>query len=154
MSDEDEKHRSFRSVLRGLPMEKTTFRRILVIDDSPEFSSMFVRFLKRYGYEVTKALDGLEGLEKARLEKPDLIVLDVMLPGMNGHKVCRMIKFDQQLKKIPILVLTSRMSEGDEQLAYQCGADAFIAKGTENLVILAKIKNLLRPSIDDPLEVS
>lgn len=135
-------------------MEKTYFRKILLIDDSPEFSSMFGKFLKRHGYEVSKAQDGLEGLEKARLEKPDLIILDVMLPGMNGHKVCRMIKFDQQLKKIPVLVLTARMSEDDEQLAFQCGADAFIVKGTENNAILAELKKLLRQSIDNHLEAT
>jgi CheY-like chemotaxis protein len=117
--------------------------KILIIDDNPAVRTMLCKLLEGYGYRTATAEDGLEALEAARLEKPDLILLDVMLPGMDGFKVCRMIKFDRQLKAIPVIILTSRMGEEDRNLAFQVGADAFIVKAVRTAEILEKIRELL-----------
>jgi DNA-binding response OmpR family regulator len=123
--------------------ESASRKKILIVDDDPAISIMLDKLMKAYGYETVMAQDGLQALDMARTEKPDLIVLDVMLPGMDGYKVCRWIKFDQQLKKIPVMILTSRMSPQDEQLAFECGADAFVTKAVKTEVILSQLKSLL-----------
>jgi two-component system alkaline phosphatase synthesis response regulator PhoP len=118
-------------------------RKILIIDDNPAVCSMLEMLLRENGYKAISCQDGLDGLYKARQEKPDLILLDVMLPGMDGFKVCRMIKFDQQLKAIPVVILTSRMGEEDREIGYQCGADAYVVKATRVSSILEEIRKLL-----------
>jgi DNA-binding response OmpR family regulator len=122
---------------------QTVQKKILIVDDSPAICSVLEKLFKIYHYQTVTAQDGLKGLDAARAEKPDLIVLDVMLPEMDGYKVCRMIKFDQNLKQIPVLILTSKMAPEDERLAFECGADAFVPKATKTEVILSEIKRLL-----------
>ena len=90
------------------------------------------------------AYDGQEGLEKAKEEKPDLIVLDLMLPKMDGYKVCGLLKADTRYGKIPIIILTARAQESDEKFGLECGADAYIIKPFQHEVVLAKIKELLK----------
>ncbi len=121
----------------------TTAKKILIIDDNPAVLNTLELLLKDNRYASITATDGLDGLYKARQEQPDLILLDLMLPGMDGLKVCRMIKFDPQLKKIPVLVLTSRMMEEDREAAFQCGADGFLMKATSTDVILKEIAKYL-----------
>ena len=118
-------------------------KKILVVDDDPAICNMLDKLLKANGYGTVTTQDGLQALNLARTERPDLIILDVMLPGMDGYKVCRWIKFDQQLKKIPVMILTSRMSPQDEQLAFECGADAFVTKAVKTEAILSQMKKLL-----------
>jgi CheY-like chemotaxis protein len=125
-------------------IEQPTQKKILIVDDDPAVSSMLQKLFRAYHYKTVMAHDGLEALGTVRKEKPDLIVLDVMLPGMDGFKVCRMIKYDQQFKQIPIIILTSRMTPDDERLAFQCGANAFVSKSTKTEVIISEIKNLLK----------
>jgi len=79
-------------------------KKILIVDDDPAITNMLDKLIKAHGYDTLTAQDGLQALNAARAEKPDLILLDVMLPGMDGYKVCRWIKFDQQLKKIPVMI--------------------------------------------------
>ena len=119
-------------------------KKILIVEDDSAVSTMLQKLLKAYHYRTVLAEDGLDALSAVRREKPDMIVLDVMLPGMDGFKVCRMIKYDQQFKQIPVMILTSRMTPEDERLAFQCGADAFVTKATKTEVILSEIKNLLK----------
>jgi DNA-binding response OmpR family regulator len=121
----------------------TTVKKILIIDDNPAVRNTLELLLKDNGYASLSAEDGLDGLYKARQEKPDLILLDLMLPGMDGFKVCRMIKFDPNLKKIPVVILTSRMTEEDREAGFQCGADGYIMKATRADVILKEIERLL-----------
>jgi two-component system alkaline phosphatase synthesis response regulator PhoP len=123
--------------------ESASRKKILIVDDDPAISLMLEKLMKAHGYDTVTAPDGLQALNMARTEKPDLIILDVMLPGMDGYRVCRWIKFDQQLKKIPLMILTSRMSPQDEQLAFECGADAFVIKAVKTEVILSQLKSLL-----------
>lgn len=124
-------------------MEKPLSKHILIIDDNEAVLRMLEKWFKEYQYKISCAQDGLEGLSLARQLKPDCIVLDLMLPGMDGHKVCRMIKFDKALRRIPVLILTSRMGPEEEELAKHCGADAFINKGTKIEHIVNEVRKLM-----------
>lgn len=124
-----------------------TKKKILVVEDEAELTGAIQIRLEQAGYEVLTAYDGQEGLEKARTENPDLIVLDLMLPKIDGYKVCRMLKFDEKYKKIPVVMLTARAQEKDENLGYEVGADAFITKPFKYQVLLAKIAELLGGSV-------
>jgi two-component system alkaline phosphatase synthesis response regulator PhoP len=123
--------------------QPSAVKKILVIDDNPAVCNTLELLLKDNHYTSVTAADGLDGLYKARQENPDLILLDLMLPGMDGLKVCRMIKFDPLLKKIPVVILTSRMLEEDREAAFQCGADGYLIKATSTDVILKEIKKLI-----------
>ena len=118
-------------------------KRILVVDDEVQLVEMVKIRLEANGYEVLSAYDGQEALDKARAEKPDLMILDLMLPKLDGYKVCRMLKFDEKYKSIPIILFTARVQESDKETGSQVGADAYITKPFEPQVLLAKIKELL-----------
>lgn len=118
-------------------------KRILVVDDEFELVKAIQIRLEQADYDVIVAYDGQEALEKARKEKPDLIVLDLMLPKIDGYKVCRMLKFDDKYKQIPIIMLTARGQESDQKTGYETGADAYMTKPFQHEVVLAKIKELL-----------
>ena len=105
--------------------------------------------LESNGYQVTSAADGLTGLNTIRKQKPDLVMLDILLPGLDGHKVCRMIKFDQKLNNIPVVVLTSRDTDETADLAKRCGADAFLLKTTKAPIILDVIKKLIERKLSN-----
>lgn len=128
-----------------------TKKKVLVVEDEAELTGAIQIRLEQAGYEVLIAYDGQEALEKARTENPDLIVLDLMLPKIDGYKVCRMLKFDEKYKKIPVVMLTARAQEKDENLGYEVGADAFITKPFKYQVLLAKIAELLGDSVSKPL---
>ena len=118
-------------------------KRILVVDDEFQLVEMVKMRLEANGYDVITASDGLEGLEKARKEKPNLILLDLMLPKMDGYKVCRTLKFDERYKHIPIIMFTARAQESDEKIGKEVGSDAYIVKPFEPQKLLGKIKELL-----------
>ncbi len=123
-------------------------KRILVVDDSELDRQIILRFLMKAGYEeIVVAETGEEGLAKARSEKPDLIILDVMLPKFNGYKICRMLKFDEKYKNIPIIMCTSRGRESDEKLGMEVGADAYVTKDFDPPELMLKIKKLLGEEI-------
>ncbi len=118
-------------------------KKILIVDDEPDMIYAVEMQLKANHYEVLTASDGKEGLEKARSESPDLIILDLMLPKLDGYKVCRLLKFDEKYKKIPIIMYTARGQEEDEKIGYQVGVDAYLVKPFEPKVLLEKIHDLL-----------
>jgi len=119
-------------------------RRILIVDDEKELVEMLKMRLEAADYEVSIAYDGQEALDKARKEKPDLIILDLMLPKIDGYKVCRMLKFDEKYKFIPIILFTARAQETDVKLGAEVGAEAYITKPFDPPTLLAKIKELLK----------
>ncbi len=119
-------------------------KRILVVDDEVELIKAIQIRLEQAGYEALFAYDGQQGLEKAHKEKPDLIILDLMLPKMDGYKVCALLKGDTKYNKIPIIMLTVRAQDTDEKLGLELGADAYITKPFQHEVVLAKIKELLK----------
>ncbi|MFC1568903.1 response regulator [bacterium] len=117
--------------------------RILVIEDNLAYQEFLRKQLEAHGYEIILAKDGLEGLELARAEKPDLIILDLMLPQVNGHAVTHMLKLDRNCQQIPIMMLTCRNLEEDAELAHKGGANIFLLKSTPTEKILSEIKRLL-----------
>ncbi len=118
--------------------------KILVVEDEKDMVYAVSLELEANGYEVIAAYDGQEGLQKAREEKPDLIVLDLMLPKMDGFKVCGLLKRDVRYSGIPIIMFTAKAQEEDVKLGEEMCADAYIIKPFEPQALLAKIKELLK----------
>lgn len=119
-------------------------KRILVVDDEQELVKAVQIRLGASGYEALAAYDGQEGLAKAQKEKPDLIILDLMLPKMDGYKVCGLLKADTRYNKIPIIMFTARAQESDMKMGQEAGADAYITKPFDHQILLDKIKELLK----------
>lgn len=117
--------------------------RILVIDDDPTVIKLTSSILSSNGYEVLTATEAPVGLEMAMKEKVDLIVLDVMIPVINGFNICRLLKSQENYKSIPIILLTSRAEEEDRKIGHEVGADAYIAKPLEREHFLKTIKDLI-----------
>ncbi|MBU4311604.1 MAG: response regulator [Candidatus Omnitrophica bacterium] len=118
-------------------------KKILIVDDEEDLRKMLKFRLEAVGFDITEAVDGQEGLDKARSTGPDLLILDLMLPKIDGYKVCRMLKFDEKYKHIPIIMFTARAENKDKQIGKEMGADTYITKPFEPEVLLAKIKELL-----------
>ena len=121
-------------------------KKILVVDDEVQLVDMVKMRLEANNYDVITAYDGQEALDKAHKEKPDLIILDLMLPKMDGYKVCRMLKFDEKYKSIPIVMFTARAQEEDEKVGMEVGADAYITKPFDPQLLLDKIQELVGKS--------
>jgi DNA-binding response OmpR family regulator len=119
-------------------------KRILLIEDEVDMVYALTLHLEAMNCEVLSAGDGQTGLDMARKEKPDLIILDLMLPKLDGYKVCRMLKFDERYKKIPIMMFTARVQEQDKKLGQEVGADDYITKPFDSKVLLDKINALLK----------
>lgn len=119
-------------------------KKILIIEDEEAIRFILEKRLSDAGYFVISAENGLEGLNKARKENPDLILLDLMLPGIDGYQVCSILKRDRRYTHIPIIILTARIQQKDYELAMQVGADAFLTKPFESQVLLSKIEELLK----------
>lgn len=118
-------------------------KKIVLVDDEPDIVKTMEIFLKQEGFNVITATDGITALDKIRKEIPDLIILDIMLPKLDGYKVCRMLKFDEKYNKIPIVIFTARAQEPDQIKAKEVKADAYITKPFQPELLLAKIKELL-----------
>ncbi|MBN1781909.1 response regulator [bacterium] len=124
-------------------MESGRPKRILTIEDDPAFIRLLETRLKAKGYEVHTVTDGLQALNAVRKLKPDLIITDLLLPGMDGHKICRMIKFDKTTSHIPVIMLTARDLDKEAELAKQCRADLFISKTNPIDVWISRIPKML-----------
>jgi CheY-like chemotaxis protein len=103
-------------------------KQVLVVDDDPMVVKVLKDSLERVGYDVRTAYHGLEALQAVKDRKPDLIILDILMPMLDGFKVARILKFDKRFQKIPIVVLTSRATEGERKMGQQVGADEFLYK--------------------------
>ena len=121
-------------------------KKILLVDDEPEILEICRDYLKASGYEVITARDGLQGLSSARREKPDLIVLDWMLPEMDGLNVCRAIRRESN---VPIIMLTARVEETDKLLGLELGADDYMTKPFSPRELVARVRNWLRRTSGD-----
>ncbi len=119
-------------------------KKILFAEDETDLVKTVSFRLTAVGYEVIKAYDGQKALELARTQNPDLIILDLMLPEMDGYKVCELLKTDSRYSSIPILIFTARTQEKDRRLGQKAGADAYITKPFDSAVLLAKIEELLK----------
>jgi two-component system phosphate regulon response regulator PhoB len=117
--------------------------KILVVDDEPEAVELVEFNLKQAGYAVTTAADGAEALKKARSQTPDLIVLDVMLPEMNGFEICKVLRLDPATAGIPIIMLTAKAAEIDRVLGLELGADDYLTKPFSPRELVLRIRKIL-----------
>jgi twitching motility two-component system response regulator PilH len=121
-------------------------RTILVADDSPTIVEIMKFMLSNMGYHVEVATDGIEAIERTYSTQPDLILLDIEMPKMNGYQVCRLIKADRATSHIPVLILTSRDLASDRFWGMATGADEYIVKDLEDETLFARIERLLEES--------
>lgn len=118
--------------------------RILIVDDEPDLRSVLRFGLEAERFEVIEASDGEAGLQAACEQLPDLIVLDLMLPRMDGYKVCRALKFDDRYRHIPVIILSARSGETDRRLAIELGADAFVTKPYDMKDLVSRVREQLQ----------
>ena len=118
--------------------------KILIVEDNQENMDLLVYFLRPQGYDIISVYDGLSALDKVEEERPDIILLDIMLPKMDGYEVCGRLKKDPTTKFIPIIMLTALKELKDKVKALEVGADDFLSKPFENVELLARVKSLLR----------
>ncbi len=121
-------------------------KKILIIDDEAKIVEICQDYLKAAGFQVVTSLDGLAGLEKARVEKPDLVLLDLMLPGIDGLDICRELRRET---KIPIIMLTARVEETDKLIGLEIGADDYITKPFSPREMVARVRAVLRRAQGD-----
>lgn len=118
--------------------------RILIIEDERDLTEVLSYNFQREGYETIVAHDGIEGLRKAQTILPDLILLDLMLPGMPGQDICRELRAAERTREIPIIILSAKAEEMDQVIGYSMGADDYITKPFHVKVLLQKVKALQR----------
>ncbi|MFQ5951842.1 MAG: response regulator transcription factor [Candidatus Omnitrophota bacterium] len=118
-------------------------KKILIVDDEPFVVKVLANRLEASNYEVISAYDGQEGLKKVHDEKPDLIILDLILPKINGYEICNMLKKDKTFSEIPIIIISGRTTREDMKLAEEAAADAYIIKPFDRETLLSKIEELL-----------
>lgn len=116
---------------------------ILVVEDSPTIAESYKKALETGGFSVSVAVDGLQALKKAREIQPDLIVLDVMLPKMQGFQVCRLLKFDERYSKIKIIMITGKSEERDKLIGLKTGADEYLVKPVSPEKLMEVVKTYL-----------
>jgi two-component system alkaline phosphatase synthesis response regulator PhoP len=121
-------------------------KKILVVDDEPEIVVICRDYLQASGFEVISAGDGPQGLALARSQKPDLVVLDLMLPGMDGLDVCRSLRREGNT---PIIMLTARIEEADKLVGLELGADDYISKPFSPRELVARVRTVLRRASGD-----
>jgi DNA-binding response OmpR family regulator len=127
-------------------------RHILVVEDEQPTLTLIKKILVGAGYRVTGVLDGLAALKAARADPPDLVLLDLIMPGVDGYGVCALLKRDYTFHA-PIAILTGRTSEKDAKAAFEAGADAVLRKPIDRQALLARIPELLAgraPSEEQP----
>jgi len=120
--------------------DKRSIKKILVVDDDPTLTVLLSKCLKDNGYEVTAVNEAEKGLEYAMVKNPDLIILDIMMPIINGYNFCRLIKQEEAQKNIPIIMLTARDQTKDIEIGIEMGAEAYLAKPLNTTELLKLIK--------------
>ena len=118
--------------------------RVLIVEDEPDVLRPLAWQVKKEGYELLEANDGLDGLEKATTHLPDVIILDLNLPRMSGLDVCRELRKGERTRHIPIVMLTARAEEVDQVEGFSAGADDYVTKPFSNKVLMQRIKAVLR----------
>jgi len=127
--------------------------KILLVDDEPDIIEFLGYNLKKEGFDVVTAHDGSGAIAKARAEHPDLILLDVMMPGMDGMEVCQLLRDDPQMKDVFIILLTARGEDYSQVAGFDSGADDYVKKPVKPNVLISRIKAMLRRKAKDVPEV-
>ena len=120
--------------------------RVLVVEDDPDISALVARYLEKAGYTATRVTSGRDALDAVRAKAPDLIVLDVMLPHVDGLEVCRLLRAHEHTASIPIIMLTARAEESERIVGLEMGADDYIPKPFSPNELVARVRALLRRS--------
>jgi DNA-binding response OmpR family regulator len=118
-------------------------KKILLVDDADTILMMEQMILKKAGYDLITAKDGQEAVEKAVTERPDLILMDIIMPRMNGFDACKQLRSQETTKAIPIVMVTTRGEEKNVETGYASGCDDYITKPLNGLEVLTKVKNYL-----------
>jgi DNA-binding response OmpR family regulator len=118
-------------------------KRILIVDDEPHIVIPVEFLMRREGYEVTVERDGEAGLAAIRAQPPDLVILDVMMPKLNGFEVCEAVRADPALSAVRILMLTAKGREAEKKKGLELGADAYVAKPFSTHDLVATVRSLL-----------
>ena|SRR5688572_284325 len=126
-------------------------QKVLVVDDEPDAIELIAFNLRKAGYEIFTADNGKDALQKARVFLPDIIVLDVMMPALDGFEVCRMLRRDPITEAIPIIMVTAKSTELDRILGLELGADDFVTKPFSPRELMLRVKNLLQRRTPPPL---
>lgn len=136
-------------------MAMATMKKVLVVDDDPDDAAVIVQLLRSNDYEVDSADNGRDGLQKAFTYKPDLLILDLMMPGMHGFQVCEAIRADDKLKDLRIIIISGKRYTVDFRAADRLGANMFLPKPFEIEQMLAAVQAMIgRPSEPLPHEKS
>ncbi len=123
-------------------------KRILIVEDDRDISELINYHLSREGYEVFSLFDGAQVIDIAQSHKPDLVILDLMLPEVDGLEICRLMKANESIAKIPILMLSAKGEESDTIVGLQMGADDYMTKPFSPKILLARVKAILRRQQD------
>ena len=118
-------------------------KKILVIEDDPNALRFIEYTLEQEGYQVSSAKDGLEGIKKVQDKHPDLIILDIMLPGLDGYDVCQRLRQKPETSLLPILMLSAKARQDDRDIGLKMGADEYLTKPADPSTIVEKVKTLL-----------
>ena len=118
--------------------------RVLVVEDDPDIADLVARYLEKAGYTATRVSSGRDALDAVRAKAPDLIVLDVMLPHVDGLEVCRLLRANDHTASIPIIMLTARAEESERIVGLEMGADDYLAKPFSPNELVARVRALLR----------
>jgi len=130
-------------------------KRVLIVDDEPDIvEAIKFRLELEAGIETLEACDGEEALAMARKERPDLILLDIMLPKINGYKIARLLKFDEAYKNIPIIMLTARAQESDIKTGGETGADEYVTKPFDMEALVSMVRKYLGGAEKESNEVA
>jgi DNA-binding response OmpR family regulator len=121
--------------------------KVLIVDDDPDIRTLYGLLLRREGFEVIEAGSGQEALSKVQAETPTLVLLDVMMPGMNGYEVCQRIKSDPQTANLPILMISGKTTIADRKNGMLVGADDFLAKTIRPQSLISRVKTFLPPPL-------
>jgi two-component system alkaline phosphatase synthesis response regulator PhoP len=117
-------------------------KKVLVVDDEPHIVRLVEVNLQRAGYDVVKAMDGVEALEQVKKEIPDMIVLDVMMPRMDGFTVLKHLKADPETQEIPVIMLTAKAQDADIFQGWQSGVDSYLTKPFNPMELLTFVKRI------------
>ena len=116
---------------------------VLLVEDNEDNRIVYSTILKHFGYEVTEALNGEEGIAKARSEKPDLILMDISIPIIDGWEATQVLKHDPSTKSIPIIALTAHALASDREKAMEVGCDSYLAKPCEPKAVVSEVEKFI-----------
>lgn len=119
-------------------------KKILIVEDDPSFSRAITHIIQKEGYDVISASNGMAGLRMAKSDNPDLLILDVMLPGLDGFEICSRLRQDPLTAKLPIIMLSAKGQDVDKTMGLKVGASEYLTKPIDRALLLEKITALLK----------